>query len=123
MGRRPTKIWLKIPLLIVLLATIWVWQRITVVKMIRSNSYLCDQVEMKRETADKLAAAISQLRQRERITATVEATLQLEPASPAQVHALIPQAPEPTATSGSGWQRFDNAVGKLAEISSLGGDR
>ncbi len=114
-------IWIKIPVLVVLLSTAWVWQRVSVVKMIRTNSQLSERVAAKRETSDKLAATISQLRQRERITATVGDVLHLEPASPGQVHALVPAVPAPPDARGSGWQRFGNGIDKLVALSSLGG--
>ena len=89
MKNRLLRFLVKVVLVGVILATILVWQKITVVKMVRANDLMRQKVEFKEETARKVSVEISCLRQRARIEKIATERLGLVPTHPRQ-HRSIP---------------------------------
>lgn len=117
MRQRPLGVWLRVPLIVVALLTIWVWQRITVVKMIHRNDLLRAEVQTKKEMKDKIAADLSRLEQQGRIEHIAREALGLAPSRPGQQRILMPPGfpGEPAETDG--WQRLNNSWRRLTVAS------
>ncbi len=124
MKRGRTSAWLRVPVIIVALLTVWVWQRITVVKMIRNNDLLRSEVQAKNEIKDKVAAEISRLVQQGRIERIATETLGLAPTRPGQQRMFLPREYQPDQLEVDGWQRLNNSLRRLtvASISQAGED-
>ena len=102
--------------LLVAVATLWVWQRVTVVKMVHANDQLQARVHTKKELAEKVAAQVSLLRHRARIEAIAVQQLGLGPTRPAQ-RRLIPRVELPVQkVEDNNWQKIHNSVKKLRAI-------
>jgi cell division protein FtsL len=118
-NRQSTTLW-RLLVVIVVLATIWVWQKITVVKMVQANDRLRDRVEMKREKVDKISADISRLQHQARIEKIAVECLGLAPTRPGQRRYLPIIRTTPDRESPNGWQRFNNSIKRLSMVSAAG---
>jgi cell division protein FtsL len=115
--RRSPMLWGVLTIFVVL-ATIWVWQKITVVKMVRANDDLRRQVELKREKVDKISAEISRLRDQARIGKIAVEQLGLAPTRPGQ-RRYLPGLPMPLENkTPNGWQRLNNSIKRLSMVSA-----
>ena len=118
MRNRLLRFVIKIALVVVTLATVLVWQKITVVKMVRANDLLRQKVELKEETARKVSAEISRLRQQARIEKIATECLGLSPTHPRQ-RRLIPGEENPAEDDEQeGLERLNNALRKLLAAQS-----
>jgi len=115
--RERMSVWVRVPLIIVALLTVWVWQRVTVVKMIRANDILRTEVRLKKETKDKVSAAVSRLSQRGRIEKIAAETLGLAPTRPGQQRFFPRWDPRDEPVKSDGWQRLNNSLQKLSVAS------
>lgn len=116
-NRRSQMLWTLLAVVVVL-ATIWVWQKITVVKMVRANDTLRAQVESKREKVDKISAEISRLRDQARIGKIAVEQLGLAPTRPGQ-RRYLPSSSIPLETkTPNGWQRLNNSIKRLSMVSA-----
>ena len=104
---------------LVIVATLWVWQRVTVVKMIHANDLLRTRVQARSETLEKVAAEVTLLRHRSRIEKIAVEQLGLGPTRPAQ-RRLIPRVEIPVQKGqDDGWQKLNNSVKKLRALQAL----
>jgi len=119
-NKRSPMLW-KLVLAVVVLATLWVWQKVTVVKLAQANVTLRDQVEMKREKVDKISADISRLRYQGRIEKIAVEHLGLAPTRPGQ-RRYLPGTPAPLDhNTPNGWDRLNNSIKRLS-LASVGDD-
>ena len=118
MRNRLVRFLVKAALVVVMLATILVWQKITVVKMVRANDVLLQKVELKEETARKVSTEISRLRQRSRIEKIAIEHLGLVPTHPKQ-RRLIPGGFRSDMDEGQNrMARLNNALKKFLVVQS-----
>jgi len=110
-------IWFRVSAVIVALLTIWVWQRITVVKMIRNNDLLRAEVQAKKELKDKVGADIARLLRQGRIEQIAAEMLGLTTTRPGQQRISLPPEFQPEPREADGWQRLNNSLRKLAMVS------
>ncbi len=119
MKKARSSVWFRIPVIIVALLTIWVWQRITVVKMIRGNDLLRAEVQVKRETKEKISADLTRLVQQGRIEQIATESLGLTPTRPGQQRIFMPREFRKESMELDGWQRLNNSWKKLT-VASVG---
>lgn len=117
MTKRRMSIWLRLPLIVVALLTVWVWQRVTVVKMIRANDLLRAEVQLKNEMKDKSSTEVSRLLQRTRIEKIATGTLGLAPTRPGQQRVFSPWDLRDNQIDMNGWERLNNSLRRLSVAS------
>ena len=110
----------RIPLLVVVLLTLWVWQRITVVKTVRANELLRARVQLKNEMMDKVLAEISRLRHHARIEKIATEHLGLVPTRPGQRRFIPEMNAVREKVEKDGWYRFNNSLKRLSAASGAG---
>lgn len=121
MRRRKLRYLGRVLVLTVSLLTIWVWQRIAVVKTVRANDLLRARVQLKQETVNKVSAEISRLRRHTRIEKIATEQLGLLPTHPTQ-RRIIPRTRTPEdEVEENGWQRLNNSLKRLSAASATGG--
>lgn len=120
MRRNRLRYLVRVLVLTVCLLTVWVWQRITVVKTVRANDLLRARVQLKQETANKVSAEISCLRQHARIEKIATEQLGLVPTRPTQRRLIPGTGTMPEQTKENGWQRLNNSFKRLSTTSATG---
>jgi cell division protein FtsL len=106
---------------VVALLTIWVWQRITVVKMIHRNDLRRAELQVKKEMKDKIIADLSRLEHRGRIELIAAEAMGMAPSRPGQQRMVLPpdyaREPVPVPVQANGWQRLNNSWRRLTVAS------
>jgi len=114
MRRSRLRYLVRVLVLTVSLLTIWVWQRITVVKTVRANDLLRARVLLKQETVNKVSAEISRLRRHARIEKIATERLGLVPTHPTQRRIIPGTGTTKDEVEEDGWQRFNNSLKRLS---------
>ena len=121
MSRQPLPAIVKVPLLIGILLTLWVWQRITVVKTVHANDKLKIEVAARQETARKLTAGINDLKQRSRIAGIATEHLGLVPSRPAQRQYIPEYRQDDQIDEDNNWNRLNISLRRLSAVTAADG--
>ncbi len=118
MLRNPLPVFVKVPLLIGVLLTLWVWQRITVVKTIHANDKLKTEVAYRQEMSRKLSGEIAKLKQRSRIAVIATEHLGLVPSRPAQRQYIPEYRQDEPTDNDDNWNRLNNSLRRLSAVTA-----
>jgi hypothetical protein len=103
----------------VLLLTIWVWQKVAIVRKIESNERLRAEVAARAEQVHKLNDQVSKLGHRLRITEIASNNLGMVATRPAQMRPFYFRIQQEDRTHGNFWDRIRNSFKRLPTASTI----